>query len=152
VRALGRSFYRAKSPSTSGTTSRNYSRTELKIDPWFVRILHDFDEVCYGHSLGTGPWVDWIRVTRHRAGDGATTRMRAPVACGWRAVALWRCLRKQGTLTQVVDGLAMGLGDSWASAGLCVEEGRARPSWGGGWVSAQRQRENSIALLFLILL
>jgi hypothetical protein len=32
---LGRSFYRAKSPSTSGITSRIYSPTELKIDPQF---------------------------------------------------------------------------------------------------------------------
>jgi hypothetical protein len=35
ARAPGRSFYRAKSPTTSGTMSRIYSPSELKIDPQF---------------------------------------------------------------------------------------------------------------------
>jgi hypothetical protein len=36
MRAPGRSFYRAKSPSTSGTSSGIHYSTELKIDPKFI--------------------------------------------------------------------------------------------------------------------
>jgi hypothetical protein len=70
-----------------------------------------------------GPRVEWIRATQRGAGDGAGMNTGG---YGRYAVALWQCLWVQGTLTQSAAGPAMGLGGSWAPAGLCVEEGGGR--------------------------